>query len=429
MIHYITTNGIGNAWVGNELRVVAGAGIPFLLHAMRKPAQTYFVSEWADQLNRATRPIYPLPWASALVSLLLAPVLFGGRFFSALANALFSKRETLRGRVAGIAHFLVACHWARGLRRQQVSLIHSQWIHSCGTIGMYGAWLLGVPFSFTGHATDLFRDRVALRDKIKRADFIICISTWHRGFYKENGARGEQLHIAYCGIDTDQFRPLPRERRPGDAFRICASGRLVEKKGFRYLIEACRILTDRGLSVECTIAGSGPLESGLRAQVGKLGLDGRVKLTGEPLKQEHIPAFMHSGDVYCLPCVWASDRDIDGLPQMLMEAMACGLPAISTRLVGIPDLVIDGRTGLLVEPEDAEQLADAIEAMMREPRRVARLAAAGRQWVLERFDITRSLDPLTALFRSKLSRELRGGEPAAQKPGPVPQTVSVEAAR
>ena len=122
-------------------------------------------------------------------------MLFGRRYFAALANALFGKRESLRCRFAALSHFFVACHWARKLRRESVSLIHSQWIHSCGTIGMYGAWLLGCPFSFTGHATDLFRDRVALEDKIRRADFIVCISKFHQNLYKTLGARDDQLSI------------------------------------------------------------------------------------------------------------------------------------------------------------------------------------------------------------------------------------------
>ena len=139
-----------------------------------------------------------------------------------------------------------------------IDAIHAQWAHSCGTIGMYGAWLLGVPFSFTGHATDLFRDRVALHDKIRRAEFIICISSFHREFYKKHGARDEQLHLAYCGIDVSDFAPSPSPNRCGERLRILSSGRLVEKKGFPYLIDACRLLADRGVPFECVIAGSGP---------------------------------------------------------------------------------------------------------------------------------------------------------------------------
>jgi glycosyltransferase involved in cell wall biosynthesis len=177
----------------------------------------------------------------------------------------------------------------------------------------------------------------------------------------------------------------------------------VEKKGFRYLIDACNILRDRGLDFECTICGSGPLEEALRRQIRDLRLTDWVRLISKEITQDELPRFMHQGDLYCLPCVWASDDDVDGLPQMLMEAMACGLPVISTRLVGIPDLVIHERTGLLVEPNNSEQLAEAVVRLRNAPELAARLAEAGRQWCCERFDIWTSLKPLLDKFRQKLA--------------------------
>ncbi|MHC4472359.1 MAG: glycosyltransferase [Planctomycetota bacterium] len=422
MIHYITTNGVGNAWVGNELRVVQREGVPVVLHAMRSPGTTFFTSEWARKLDEETRVIYPVSLLGLAVSVIAAPVLFRGRFFAALANALFGKRESRRARIAALWHFLVACRWARGLRREQVSHIHSQWIHSCGTIGMYGAWLLRASFSFTGHATDLFRDRVALVDKVRRADFIVCISTFHREFFLSLGAREDQCHIAYCGIDVDHFSP-PSEPANRETPRILSAGRLVEKKGFPYLIDACRILADRGVALECVIAGSGPLEDELRAHVDRVGLSDRVSLTGEALKQELIPEFMHRGDVFCLPSVWSSDNDVEGLPQLLMEAMACGLPAVSTRIVGIPDLVIDAETGLLVPPRDAPALADALERLVCDPARAAELAAAGRQRVLDVFDLQNTLDPLVALFRARLGRRSDEGPGSVRDPGETDRLV------
>ena len=183
VIHYITTHGIGNVWVAAELRVMERERIPCVLHSMRSAGRQLYRSTWARDIDRRTRLIYPLPLVATVFSILLAIAIFRGRFVCALLNALFGKRESVRARVAGIAHFFVACHWACTLRQQDVSHIHSQWIHSCGTIGMYGAWLLGVPFSFTGHAADLFRERAALEDKIRRAAFIVCISAFHREFY------------------------------------------------------------------------------------------------------------------------------------------------------------------------------------------------------------------------------------------------------
>ncbi len=415
MIHYVTTNGIGNAWVANELSRLDAAGVPFALHAMRRPDKLMHGSEWAKKMNDETTVIYPLPALGLVISVLAAPVLFRSRFWQGLRNALFGKREHPRARLAGIAHFFVACHWARSMRKRSGSVthIHSQWIHSCGTIAMYGAWLLGVPFSFTGHATDLFRDRCALQDKIRRANFIVCISEFHRGFYLEHGARPEQLFIAYCGINPEWFYPRRQERASGQSYRILSSGRLVEKKGFRYLIEACRILSDRGERYECVIGGSGALEGDLRSLIVRLGLSDKVTVTGQALKQEKIIEFMHEGDLYALPCVWAADDDVDGLPQMLMEAMACGLPAISTRLVGIPDLIRHEKTGLLIEPNNSMELADAIARLMHDRTLGARLAAAGRLWVQERFDLRSCLEPLIERYRLLLgqirSHEAAGG--------------------
>lgn len=404
MIHYMTGNGIGNAWVANELSVISKFGIPFQLHAMRKPETSFHRADWAQRINDATCEIYPLPVVGMLISVVSAPFLFGRHFFSALLNALFGKRETLRARIACFSHFWVACHWARLHRTELISHIHSQWAHSCCSIAMYAAWVLGKPFSFTGHGADLWRDRVALEDKIRRADFIACISNFHRDLYLQHGARPEQLHIVYCGIDTTQFSPpAMADATDNGVIRIRSSGRLVEKKGFIYLIQACRILADRRARFECTIAGSGPLLDDLRKTISDLKLEDCVTITGQSIKQEDIAAFAHSGTIYCLPCVWASDNDADGLPQMLMENMACGLPAISTRLVGIPDLISDGETGLMVEPNNAEQIADAIQRISMDPELARRLAENGRKHILGHFQLEPALQPLIEYYRKQLS--------------------------
>ena len=402
MIHYMSTNGIGQAWVGTEIKAVQRAGIPFMLHAMRKPHQFFFESEWSAEINSKTKVIYPVSAFGFAASLLLAPVIFGPRFVKALFNALFGEKESLRVRVSVLFHFLTACHWARVNRHENISLIHSQWIHSGGTIAMYGAWLLGVPFSFTGHAADIFRDRSALRDKIRRAKAIVCISTFHKEFFLKHGAKEEQLILAYCGINTAHFSPRERPALANRALTIVSTGRLVDKKGFGYLIDACKILIERGRDIRCIIGGSGPLEHELREQIKSLGLEDRITLTGEELTQKELPEFMYKGDLYCLPCVWAPDNDVDGLPQMLMEAMACGCPVVSTRLVGIPDLVIDGETGILVEPNDADALADALDTLIQDETLSAKLAAAGRAHVEKVFDLKNCLEPLFDHFRSHL---------------------------
>ena len=402
MIHYMTTQGVGDAWVGNELRIVLRDDIPVRLHALRRPASTYFTSPDIARLGAETNVLYDAGVPAVIAAFLAAPLRFGARFWSALGEALTGPRESLRVRAVAFWHLMLACHWAAGLRGQPVSHIHSQWIHSGGTVAMYGAWLLDRPYSFTGHAADLFRNRAALTTKIRRAEFIICISEFHRQFFLEHGARPDQLFVVHCGIDTSHFAPNRRIRPDGAPFHVLSSGRLVGKKGFPVLIEAIRLLREAGEDVTCTIAGSGPDEAALRTQIAGAGLNDVVTLTGEALKQEDIPAFMATGDVYALPCVWAADNDVDGLPQMLMEAMACGLPAVSTRLVGIPDLIRDGETGLLVAPEDAPALSAALLRLRDDADLATRLAGAGRAIVEADFDINTCLEPLISRYRDAL---------------------------
>lgn len=410
MIHYITSTGVGNAWVGNELMALADRGIAFRLHSLHRPATIFFKSDRVKQIAEQTNYIYPLsPW-HVFASLLLAPFLFPRYFFPALWNSLFGRKESFSIRLKSILHFCVACVWARSLRKQQVSHIHSQWINSCGTVGMYAAWLLNKPFSFTGHAADLFRERCALKDKIKRAEFIVCISSFHRDFYLSEGADPSQLIISYCGIDTSMFSPSPAsdsgsESQGNPPIKLLSAARLVDKKGFKYLISACKSLADQGVDFSCTIAGDGPLLNELEYQIQRLHLGGSVTLTGRPILQEDIPGFMRRGDIFCLPCVWASDGDVDGLPQMLMEAMACGVPVVSTKLVGIPDLVVDGETGLLAEPNSTDDLSSKLGQLIEDQPLRSSLAANGRQRVERQFDLSTCLNPLFEKFMQNLERE------------------------
>jgi len=409
MIHYITSTGVGNAWVGNELMSLADNGIAFRLHSLHKPTSTFFKSDRVAEIAQRTNYIYPLGIGRVIVSVLLAPFLFPRHFLPALWNSLFGRKESFTVRLKSFLHFCVACVWARDLRHQQVSHIHSQWINSCGTVGMYAAWLLSKSFSFTGHAADLFRERCALKDKISRAQFIVCISSFHRDFYIAEGADPDKLMINYCGIDTSQFSPVSITdtdvgKSQGRPLRLLSAARLVEKKGFKYLISACKSLSEKDVDFECVIAGDGPLLNKLKEQIRQHNLADRVSLTGLPLLQEDIPDFMRGGDIYCLPCVWASDGDVDGLPQMLMEAMACGVPVISTRLVGITDLIDDGETGLLAEPNDTHDLAEKIERLISDKSLRDRFASLGREKVESQFDLSNCLEPLLNKFRQNIKK-------------------------
>src|SRR5438045_3625537 len=138
-IHYMSIQGVGDAWVGNELNVLRQNGIPFRLHALRPSTRKLFASEWAAEINRNTRFLYPVSPLAGALSVVAAPFLFGGRFFAALGNALFGERESFKNRLKMFGHFLVACHWARMNRHEEIAHIHSQWIHGGGSVAYFGA--------------------------------------------------------------------------------------------------------------------------------------------------------------------------------------------------------------------------------------------------------------------------------------------------
>ena len=406
-ICYITTNGIGNAWVAAELKVLGEKGINIDLYSMRRPHQSFFGSDWANKISQQTECLYPLPILSFFFSILAAPFLFRARFFSGLWNALWSPRENIRARVAGLAHFFVACHWARQIRPKNYQLIHSQWIQSGGTIGFYASWLLDIPFSFTGHAVDLFRDRCALKDKVKHADFIIAISQFHKDFYIAEGASAEKIHIVYCGIDLDEYVYSYSERK--EPVKILSFGRLVEKKGYSTLIKACGLLRDLGLDFHCEIAGSGPEYEALKKLTASLNLDNWVTITGNAPNQEEIEEWMKTGDIFAQPCCWSADNDVDGIPRSLMEAMAVGIPSISTAVAGIPDLIEHMKTGLLIAEQDPEELAKAIKLLMDDPSLRQELSKGGRQLIEQTFNLATCLDPLAEIFSYRSNTTIGNG--------------------
>lgn len=424
IVQYITPIGIGAPWVATEVHAMIEGGISCRLSALRKPTATWFSADWANTLHEQTESIYPLG-SRVVFSVLSAPFRFRTRFVSALTNALFGKRESVTKRAAALAHLFVACHWARGLDPNEVGLIHAQWIHASATVGMYAAWLTGIPFSFTGHAVDLFRDRVALNDKIRRARFIVCISNFHRQFYLDHGADDSQLITVHCGIETEMYEFRLRESLP-EVPHVISIGRLIEKKGFEYLIDACGMLRDRGVSIRCTIAGDGPLMGPLRQRVQDLNLDAVVEITGKAVLQEQMAEFMHSGDLFAQPCVWSSDNDVDGTPRTLMEAMACGVPSVSTRLAGIPDIIEEGVSGLLVEPNSVTDLADALERLINEPGLVGTLSRGGRAHIEREFQLPDCLAALESKFRSLLQQSESELPIATQPPAKTPHTAGVQ---
>jgi colanic acid/amylovoran biosynthesis glycosyltransferase len=237
-----------------------------------------------------------------------------------------------------------------------------------------------------------------LAQKMSRAKFTATISVFNKNYLAERvqGANAADVRIVHCGVSPALF-PMVTALR--DSARILAIGRLDHIKGFCHLIDACAILRDKGVAFACDIVGSGPLETSLSAQIRAHGLDEHVYLLGAR-KQEEIRQFLHRAAIFALPSVVTPAGDRDGIPVALMEAMASGLPVVSTRVSGIPELVQDGVTGLLAAPADAASLAACIERLLADRPLAAALAARARHHVEQEFDVQKESKKLFAAISS-----------------------------
>ncbi|UCD75126.1 MAG: glycosyltransferase [Phycisphaerales bacterium] len=286
---------------------------------------------------------------------------------------------------------------ARRVRNLNVCHIHAHMAHVPTAIAMYCSRQLGITFSFTGHAADIFRLRALLPAKLRRARFVICISRWHRSFYQRIvPLPDERLPIVRCGVDVDGFSPAT-DGEESERFRILAVGRLVEKKGFDILIQALGGLACEGRQFECRIIGDGPQRGALTELVHAHGLAEQVELLGAR-DNEQVRQFMRESDLFVLPCRIDPAGDRDGIPVVLMEAMASQICAVSGDLPTIRELIANLETGVLVEPDDVGRLGRTLRGLMDDSQWRAKLARAGREWVAKEFSADVNMERLISAF-------------------------------
>lgn len=296
---------------------------------------------------------------------------------------------------------LVQSGWvAERVRALRIRHLHAHFATEATEAASLVADMTGLPFSFTAHAVDIYKEGVderLLAREIAQARFVATVSECNRHHLRRlaNGAADRIVRV-YNGIDLERFRMRPPP--PSEPFTILAVARLVEKKGLDVLVEACARLRDRGVPLRCWIVGKGALRTALQAQIRSLGLQGHVELLGAHTQDEVLARYA-AAHVFALPCVVGADGNRDGLPVSLVEALACGLPVVTTSITGIPEVVQHEQNGLVVPDRDPEALADALERVLREPGLHARLAGCARRSVEDRFDLQRTTATLHRLLR------------------------------
>jgi colanic acid/amylovoran biosynthesis glycosyltransferase len=296
-----------------------------------------------------------------------------------------------------LLHVSTGLYAAYRLRGRADSHLHAHFADRAATVALVASRLLTTTYSVTAHANDIYLRPMLLKEKVGEATFAATCTEYNRSHLASTV--GEQLAPRimrlYHGLDLTSFRP--GTDGPGPADTVVSVGQLKEKKGLRYLIEACALLRDRGRRVRCEIIGDGPLRADLQALIDDLGLGGEVSLLGALPLPEVVDHYRRSA-LFVLPCVVAADGDRDGIPNAILEAMGMELGVISTAVSGIPEVVRDGTTGFLVEPANAAQLADRMQELIEKPDLRRRLGHAARALVLDQFEIERNVERLMEAF-------------------------------
>lgn len=321
-----------------------------------------------------------------------------GRYLRTLGMAWRHRVPGVRAAVWSLFHFAEAILLARQLEADGVTHLHNHFANSGAAVGLLASFHVGIGWSLTLHGISEFDypAGLLLRDKIAAADFVACVSRFGmaQAMRLIPPAEWRKLALVRCGIDLGDLPPPGRREEDGAALRLVAVGRLSPEKGQAGLLSALATLRDRGVAVSLTLVGNGPEEEALRGYARALGVEALVHFAGR-LDERATLAAIAEADVLALPSF------MEGLPVVLMEAMALGVPVVATRVAGIPELVRDGETGLLFDPADWHGLADAIATLARDPDLRARLAEGGRRRIEEEFAIGRAVAPLLALFEGR----------------------------
>ena len=386
-----------HTFIRREVEAVRALGVPLETFSIRPPSPGERKDEAMARDSASTFTILSQPLTAFLGAHLATLATRPGAYLRCFGAALRHRPPGLRGLGLAIAHFGEAILLARALRRRGITRLHNHFANSAATVGYLATRLLGMPWSFTLHGiseTD-YPAGLLLGRKIEAADFVACVSYFGRAQAMRlvSPRHWPKLHVVRCGL-TPATAP---KRRKAKRARIISVGRLSAEKGQAGLLQAFAAARKEGLDAQLIIVGDGPDGRALHALAERLGVAGRVTFTGR-LGEDETLAQIAAADILVLSSF------MEGLPIVLMEAMAAGTAVIATRVAGVPELVEDGRSGLLFTPSDWDELAVQMRRLAEDPALREKLSQRGRATVQSRFDIAESARQLRDLFEGQRGR-------------------------
>jgi glycosyltransferase involved in cell wall biosynthesis len=332
------------------------------------------------------------------------------RYLSLFLYVVFHRYTRTKTFVEDREVFDKAVYLAGVLRDREINRLHSPWADRCAFVALLASRLLGVPFSVQGRAHDLHRatHQYGLRETLRNASFVVTNTRYNESYIRTFliQPNSESIHVIHNGVDLARFVPSPHMGSRSQPTVLLTVARLIQEKGLLYLLQACRILKDKGLSFRCQIIGGPeePLYADYYVRLKKLHRELRLEddvlfLGAQPFAR--VLAEYGNADIFVLPCVIAKNGGRDITPNSLIEAMAMKLPVVSTVLSGIPEIVEDGVSGILVPPNDEQGLADALSRLMLDQELRRTLGENARRRVEERFDIKKNIRQYVGLFKGQ----------------------------
>lgn len=380
-------------FIDREIQLLIERGVDIEIVSIRRPGPNLSPSQ--EELSRRVRYLLPVSVVGLGLAHLSAVLRRPRTYFGTLLWLLTRRHNFARSRT--FLHFVTGVYAAWVLRDRRGVHVHAHFVDRAATVAMVASRLLDTTYSLTAHAQEIYVKPVLLTERIEQAMFTVTCTEYNRRYLSSVVGPQVAARIVrlYHGVDLSAFDDVRPAGQAGPM--LLAVAQLVERKGLRYLIEACRLLLDRGHDIRCEIVGDGPLRAELEELVHQLDLGEVVALVGPQSYSEVINAYGRA--VACvLPCIVASDGDRDGIPNVILEAMAAGLPVISTPVSGIPEVVVDGVTGWLVKEADPAAIAAAVEQLLAKPDLAARVAEGGRAFVRREFELNRNVDRLLQHF-------------------------------
>lgn len=325
-------------------------------------------------------------------------------------SSIVHPNKKIESKIHRIGRFGIACprrflldlkiaYFATIVEDKNVKLIHTHFA-SMGGIARRLSKMLGLPYTLTAHAFDIYVNTNAneLRKVMDNAESVVTISEYNKNYLINKIGVSNRIDVIRCGIELNKFDSQRKSKSEG-RLRILTVSRLVEKKGIEYLIKSIPTTIKEIPNLEFIVVGSGPLNSSLQQLVNHLNIDSYIKFKGDVSDSELFKYYNHA-DIFVLPCIIAENGDRDGIPVSMMEAMAMEIPLVSTKVSGIPELVKDGVSGIIVPPKDEKAISEALIKLLNNEDLRVQMGKAGRQIILEKYNVTIEGHKLMNMFRN-----------------------------